>query len=106
MPHLVGKSSKAWYASLDWIVKERNFLKILQGSYLNRAKSVDIKAVVEELVDAIGRIDTGNLKNLSEPALAVVNHETFKINKIGRMTKQEATRALWGIVRGVFGSSR
>jgi len=32
-PHLTGKNDRQWTADLEWICKEENFVKILEGRY-------------------------------------------------------------------------
>jgi len=103
MPQLVGGGAGGWRAPLDWIVKAGNFQKIIRGDYAKGRARVDMGAVVEELCGAIGRIDTGNLKNLSEAAMTVARHETFRINRIGNMAMPEAKNEIWKVVKGIFG---
>ncbi len=38
-PHLTGRSSSKWHASLDWILRSQNMDKILAGNYYGAKRS-------------------------------------------------------------------
>lgn len=37
-PFLLGENSKSWQADLEWLVRPRNFAKVLDGKYLKKKK--------------------------------------------------------------------
>ncbi len=37
MPHLLGHNDRGWKADFDWITKQSNFLKIIEGRYVKRS---------------------------------------------------------------------
>lgn len=37
-PFLLGENGKSWQADLEWLVRPRNFAKVLDGKYLKKKK--------------------------------------------------------------------
>lgn len=50
---LKGNNKNGWKASFDWIIKESNFNKILEGNYDNRSSNAYQKTPVDNSLDAI-----------------------------------------------------
>lgn len=50
---LKGNNKNGWKAGFDWIIKESNFNKILEGNYDNRSSNAYQKAPVDNSLDAI-----------------------------------------------------
>ena len=56
---LKGKNNRDWSANFDWIIKDANFAKILDGNYQNRSQKPQQqeKPKIEDLYDENGNFD-------------------------------------------------
>lgn len=47
MPHLLGQNDRGWKADLEWLTKDSNFTKVIEGKYLRYTTPANPKAFPE-----------------------------------------------------------
>lgn len=50
---LKGRNGRNWMADFDWLIKDANFVKVLEGKYANRKKKLKGAQELEDFYDAV-----------------------------------------------------
>jgi hypothetical protein len=53
-PHLLGHNERGWRCDFDWVLKPNNFVKIMEGNYVGRARKNPAQDALDDLRQQTG----------------------------------------------------
>lgn len=81
-PHLLGNNDRGWKASFDWLFKPTNFVKVIEGNYLDKKKNGNI--TIQTGRNTFSRNDAADRRasvaNAKELAISILCNPTPKEN--------------------------